>query len=167
MQLETNRMILREFTPADAEKTYLYSIEKSRGLGIPSEVYASIEEAAENIAFIMSKYEQNALPLVLAIDLKESQEYIGHVSLSNIKHGVEVGYAVCERHQGAGYATEAVIAFVEWCRHHYRLDKIYGLAVPDNIASKRVLEKAGFAFLADDSAREYAKDRYIVYQLQF
>lgn len=164
MELETDRLILRKFTPADVEKTYLYSREESRKLGMPNEVYESVEDAAKNVEFIISKYRGNTLPFVLAIDLKETREYIGHISLSEIKRGAEIGYAVCEKHQGKGYATEAVEKFAEWCKARYKLDTIYGLVVPENAPSRKVLEKAGFSFVKDDIDHEYAQGHYLVFQ---
>lgn len=163
MRFETNCLVLRKFTLKDVEKTFLYSNEATRKQGIPNEVYATLEDAENNVRFIISKYTENTFPFVLAIDLKETDEYIGHVSLSEIKHGIEVGYAICEKHQGKGYATEAVTKFTEWCKTKYNLDAVYGLIVPENTASKRVLEKAGFSFLKDDRDCEYAQSHYIVY----
>lgn len=163
MYLETDRLVLRKFTLSDIEKTFLYSNEATRKQGIPNEVYATRKDAENNVKFIISKYKENTLPFVLAIDLKETGEYIGHVSLSEIKRGIEIGYAVCEKHQSKGYATEAVTVFTEWCKEKYNLDTVYGLIVPENTASKRVLEKAGFSFLKDDTGHEYAQGHYIVY----
>jgi len=147
--LETERLYLRRFTLADAENDYLYSQEESRKKGIPNEVYKNRSTAWKHVQAILSWYANGDYPYVYAIALKDSGEYIGHVGLSRIAEGIEIGFAICEKHQGKGYATEAVQAYVTWGKQALGLEKIYGLAYPDNAASQRVLQKAGFA-LAED-----------------
>jgi len=146
--LETQRLYLRKFTLKDVEKDYLYSQEPSRKRGIPNEVYPNKRAAKKHVKDMISWYEQD-YPCVLAVCRKDTDEYIGHVGLSEIPQGIEVGYAICEACQGKGYATEAVKAFVAWGKTEFGLEKIYGLTVPDNIASQQVLLKAGFALDGD------------------
>jgi len=90
----------------DVEKNYLYSQEESRKKGIPNEVYEDIETSRENVEFLLSCYEKGGFPYVYAVVLNDTDEYIGHVSLSEIPEGIEIGYAICKKHQGKGYATE-------------------------------------------------------------
>ena len=158
MLLETKRLYLRKYTLDDIEKNYLYSQEESRKKGIPNEVYADIQASRENVEFILStyEYEKNDFPYVYAIVLKDTNEYIGHVSLSEIPEGVEIGYAICEKHQGNGYATEIVKAYVAWGKKELALEKIYGVIYPDNSASRKVLENAGFSFVKNDIACNYS-----------
>lgn len=88
-----------------------------------------------------------------AIEEKKSRKLIGSIGVS-IYHGkkklkdFEVGYDIGETYQNKGYATEAVVAIVAWIIP--RLEelnkelKIVGKAEHKNLASRRVLEKAGF-----------------------
>ena len=156
MLLETERLHLRKYTLDDVEKNYLYSQEESRKKGIPNEVYADIQASKENIEFILSMYEKSDFPYVYAIVLKDTNEYIGHVSLSRIPEGIEIGYAICEKHQGKGYATEIVKAYVAWGKKELGLEKIYGEIYPDNSASRKVLENSGFSFVKTDAERNYS-----------
>jgi RimJ/RimL family protein N-acetyltransferase len=154
--LETERLYLRKYTIDDVEKNYLYSQEESRKTGIPNEVYADMQASRENVEFILSTYEKGGFPYVYIVALKDTDEYIGHASLSEIPEGIEIGYAICEKHQGKGFATEIVTAYAAWGKRELGLEKIYGVIYPDNTASKKVLEKAGFIFAKNDMERNYS-----------
>ncbi|MCL2771931.1 MAG: GNAT family N-acetyltransferase [Oscillospiraceae bacterium] len=156
MLLETERLYLRKYTLDDVEKNYLYSQEESRKKGIPNEVYADIQASRKNVEFILSTYDKSDFPYVYAVVLKNTGEYIGHVSLSEIPGGIEIGYAICEKHQGKGYATEIVKAYVAWGKKELALEKIYGEIYPDNSASKKVLENAGFTFIKNDIKNNFS-----------
>ena len=58
---------------------------------------------------------------------------------------VEIGYGISEEYQNNGYATEAVKAILEWAFSHLEVNVVEAETDPENIASKRVLEKCGFA----------------------
>jgi ribosomal-protein-alanine N-acetyltransferase len=155
MFVETEKLYLRKFTLEDVEKNYLYSQEDTRKRGIPNEVYADMQSSRKNIDFILSCYEKGDYPYVFVVALKKIDEYIGHVSLSKIPEGIEIGYAICEKHQKKGYATEIVKAFVVWGKSELGLEKIYGEINPDNAASKKVLLNVGFTLVNDDAARRF------------
>ena len=57
----------------------------------------------------------------------------------------EIGYGIAERYRGQGYASEAVRAAAEWAFGHPEVFVLEAETAPDNAASKRVLEKCGFA----------------------
>ena len=156
MLLETERLYLRKYTLDDVEKNYLYSQEESRKKGIPNEVYEDIHDSRENVEFILSTYEKIGFPYVYIVAIKDTDEYIGHVSLSEIPEGIEIGYAICEKHQGKGYATEIVKAYVAWAKNTLSLKKIYGIIYCDNSASRKVLEKAGFVYMKNDIEHDYS-----------
>lgn len=57
---------------------------------------------------------------------------------------VEIGYGISPEHWGKGYATEAVAAAVQWAAKQPGVKRIEAETAPENLASQRVLEKAGF-----------------------
>jgi RimJ/RimL family protein N-acetyltransferase len=57
----------------------------------------------------------------------------------------EVGYYVAKPAWGCGYASEALAAVVAWTRSELRAPRLVAGHFDDNPASRRVLEKAGFA----------------------
>jgi ribosomal-protein-alanine N-acetyltransferase len=72
---------------------------------------------------------------------------VGWVSLKDInrEHGLgAIGYTIGERFRGRGYATAAVRALLRLAFGPVDLDRIEAIAVVENAASRRVLERAGF-----------------------
>jgi len=57
---------------------------------------------------------------------------------------VEIGYGLLPKYWGKGYATEAVIATADWAAKQPGVKRIEAETDPENAASQRVLEKAGF-----------------------
>jgi ribosomal-protein-alanine N-acetyltransferase len=62
---------------------------------------------------------------------------------------VEAGWAVVPERWGQGFATELAQASVEVAFEQLDLLEIIAFALPTNIASRRVMEKAGFEFERD------------------
>jgi RimJ/RimL family protein N-acetyltransferase len=62
---------------------------------------------------------------------------------------MEIGYWLCEDHWNRGIATEAVTAFSDWAFDKFDiLLRLEAEVFEGNVASGRVLEKAGFVFEA-------------------
>lgn len=55
----------------------------------------------------------------------------------------ELGYTFKRAFWGAGLATEAAVALVDWFFANTRHDRLFGFTDPENLASQRVLLKAG------------------------
>jgi [ribosomal protein S5]-alanine N-acetyltransferase len=73
---------------------------------------------------------------------------VGGVTLSNIRRRAaqygNLGYWMGREHAGQGLMTEAVGAVVNFTFETLGLHRIHAAFLPDNIASRRVLEKNGF-----------------------
>ncbi len=84
---------------------------------------------------------------------------VGGVTLSNIRRGVaqmaSLGYWAGEKFSGQGYITNAVRAVVRHAFEDLDLHRVEAACQPDNIASRRVLEKAGFT--QEGAAKAYLK----------
>jgi ribosomal-protein-alanine N-acetyltransferase len=85
---------------------------------------------------------------VFGIFLNSTDELIGRISLSKIvRHSFQNGVCgyFCDRpHNGRGHTTEAVRLIVRFAFEELGLHRIEAGVMPHNIASIRVLEKAGF-----------------------
>ena len=60
------------------------------------------------------------------------------------KGGVEIGYGTEPGYEGKGYMTEAVKHLTEWALAQENVYTVFAETAPDNLASRRVLEKAAF-----------------------
>lgn len=56
----------------------------------------------------------------------------------------ELGYWLSEEYWGQGLMTRAVRAASDWAFDYYKVVRLFATVFPQNVASMRVLEKAGF-----------------------
>lgn len=77
-------------------------------------------------------------------------ELIGEIWLVNILRGIraEIGYWLAQEFWGQGITPLAVQAVTHHAFDAYELRKVYATVRDGNVASRRVLEKAGYAFEA-------------------
>ncbi|WP_459502610.1 GNAT family N-acetyltransferase [Bacillus sp. C1] len=68
---------------------------------------------------------------------------------------VEIGYSIVSKYQGYRYATEMAQAFVEGLQKNEDVQTIKADCLASNIASKRVLEKAGFTCVSEEQHIKY------------
>lgn len=156
-QIETNRLFIREFTLADTKEIYQLSRESSMKKWLPDQVYKDEKEAYDVLNFLISKCKSNSFPFVMAVVQKSSGKVIGHVGLSEISQGLEIGYAIGEKYQNRGYASETVESWSKYVKNKFSIEKLYGVVNHKNIPSCGVLEKAGFTFCFVDTKGEFDK----------
>ncbi|TQR16346.1 GNAT family N-acetyltransferase [Psychrobacillus vulpis] len=82
------------------------------------------------------------------IFLNTTDKLIGDISLTQIARGdlqsCYTGFTLDKEFNGKGYTTEALQLVVDFAFTELKLHRIEAGAMPDNIASIRVLEKVGF-----------------------
>ena len=90
--------------------------------------------------------------LSLAIWLRESdrERFIGQITLGGLVFGAyrggHIGYWIDQRYANRGYTTRAVKALTHYGFSELNLHRIEINLRPENGASKRVAEKAGYLF---------------------
>ena len=143
--LETERLTITEFTPDMAQAVHENSLDEDTRRFVPDEVFETVEEAAETIAFLMSQYGGKEGPLVYPVLLKADGTYVGYVQAVPLDDSTwEIGYHIGVAYTKQGYATEAVKAFLPVVMKALQLSEIEGVCLADNTASRRVMEKCGF-----------------------
>lgn len=132
---------LSESTEALAE-TVTQLLTETTTRGLPWEGDFDLDRAA---AWIVDRDAES--PTLLVID-RERRTPLGLVIVDTIEQSdaldVRLGYVFAEDAWGQGYASELVSGFVDWCRIRHRIGSITAGVSPDNVASSRVLTKAGF-----------------------
>ena len=151
--LETERLIITEFTPDMAQAVHENSLDEDNRRFVPDEVFETVEDAAETIDFLASRYGGSDGPFVYPVLLKDGTN-IGYVQAVPLGDGIwEIGYHIGAKYTKRGYATEAVKAFLPVIMKRIGLAKMAGICLAENIASQKVMEKCGFvlAFRGIDS----------------
>ena len=97
---------------------------------------------------------------------RETGETVGGATLRRVEidgcEEVEVGYRVAAAWWGRGIATEMASALVAVARDRLGLQEVVAFTLPDNVASRRVMEKAGFRYERDI---EWAALPHVLYRL--
>lgn len=161
MRIETERLIITDFTPDMAEAVHLGSLDDDTRRFLPDEVFPTLEIASDVISDLMSCYDGTDGPFVHPFLLKDGT-YAGYVQLVPLESGWEVGYHTVVRHTRQGYATEALTAFLPVMMARFLLKEVAGICDADNTASIRVLEKCGFCRVFEGSSQYQGSIRPIV-----
>lgn len=154
---ETEHLKVRAFERTDAACLYQNHTEDAVKRWIPNESYRDTAEADAAIHFFRQCVEQKKLPYVLAVELKENGALIGDTGINEVEgcpSQVEIGYTISDACAGKGYATELVQAMMHFCALELGVHTFYGRVLRGNLASVRVLEKNGFAFLREEMDAE-------------
>jgi RimJ/RimL family protein N-acetyltransferase len=99
---------------------------------------------------------KNGTRFPFVITLKEKDEPFGMIDFHIRGCTVGLGYVIARSHQGKGYATEATHAIIQWAFQQSTIYRVNASTDIENIASQRVLEKAGMV-------REGLLRKYIVH----
>jgi RimJ/RimL family protein N-acetyltransferase len=85
-------------------------------------------------------------PEVLAIEV--DGKVVGNIGIhpqSDVNRlNAELGYFIGEEYWGKGIATEAIKLMVNYAFEHFDLQRIFARPFGTNLASQKVLQKAGF-----------------------
>lgn len=163
MLIETERLMITEFTTDMAQAVQRNSVDEDNRRFVPDEVWESVEDVEETLAFLISQYGGFDGPLVYPVIVKETQENVGYVQLCPIDDGRwEVGYHIAKRYTGNGYATEAVKAFLPLVAKEAGLSEVYGICLAENAASLAVMRKCGFVTVFRGTDKYQGADREIV-----
>ena len=158
--IETERLILRRFTPEDAADTYrIYTDpDNMRFMGRrPDSVEFERYHLRRHIA---NYYERHDFGL-WAVVLKENGRLIGRCGLiyQQIEgtQEVEVSYLIDKHYWGQGLATEAAREVLKLGFEKYKLPRLVAVINPENIASVRVAEKVGMKYERDVDFRDFGR----------
>lgn len=90
----------------------------------------------------------SALPLF--IERRADRTFLGAITLDNIRRGPAqdgtLGYWIGQPHARQGYMREAIEATVHYAFDTLDLSRIQAACLPENAASRGVLEKSGFKY---------------------
>ena len=144
MKIETERLIITEFTMDMAQAVHENSLDEDNRRFVPDEVFETLEEAEDTVSFLMGVYENGDGPLVYPVLLKDGT-CIGYVQAVPFDDGTwEVGYHIGGSYTKQGYATEAVKAFLPVILPKLGISRIAGICLAANKASVKVMERCGF-----------------------
>ena len=153
MIFETERLLIRKLTIADFK-----GFNELEGNPLVLK-YATgnVKTAAENktaLKELIAKYNKPKNDFwIYAIERKLDTNFIGTVALVKDVVDDEIGYRFLEKYWKKGYATEACLSLLSYCKQ-LGMPKLVGYVVHKNIASVKILEGLNFKavkhFISDD-----------------
>ena len=146
MLLTTERLVLRRFRPADAGTLAAYRTDPDVARYQSWSAPYSLSQAQYAIASMAVADPDEPGWFQYAVELTAEHEHIGDVgvNLHDNRMQAEIGYTFAPGWQGRGYATEAVRAVLDHLFHVKGLHRVSAECDARNVASSRVLERAGF-----------------------
>ena len=145
--LETDRLVVREFTATDASLILRLLNEPSFIENIGDRGVRSLEQAERYLlAGPIESYRRRGHGLWL-VALKETLQPIGMCGLLKRDQlpDVDLGYAFFPEFWSRGYAHESARAVLDWAAER-GIDRVAAIVSPGNATSIRLLNKLGFAF---------------------
>ena len=161
--IETERLLLRVFTPEDAKRYYSYrSLPET--LRYMHREPMTMEQAAERMkSYAKLEFEKDGDVFFLAIQPKHTQELAGEIlfKLESVrgKQG-EIGWSLHPDSVGNGYVTEAAQALLKYGFEHFGFRRIFANIIADNEASVRVAERLGMRREAHFIDNDFYNDRW-------
>ncbi len=155
-QIETERLLLRKPRMDDAPAVFAGWVQD------PDVTYFLTWRPHESIGQTESML-RNAIAawdgdarFPYMITLKENSDVIGMIDPRIEGHKMGIGYVMNRTYQGKGYMTESTCAIIDWAFQQSTIYRVYATTDVENIASQRVMEKAGMQ-------REGLLRKYIVH----
>lgn len=148
--VETDRLILRELEHTDENDLFEMDSDPEVHLYIENKPVKSMAEVKQAIEMLRKQYRENGIARWAVVD-KLSNECIGWAglkyfkdTLNNHSHFYDLGYRFKKKHWGQGFATESSIAIVDYGFNNLKINSISSIVDPQNVNSKKVLNKLGF-----------------------
>ncbi|MBU1702862.1 GNAT family N-acetyltransferase [Patescibacteria group bacterium] len=150
IKLQTERLIIRDFAIKDWESVHKYGSDPAVVKHMPWGPNSQ-KETKEFIKRAMKNQTQKPRTQYnLAIILKATDQLIGGISLHTnnnpLTSEAALGYVLNKDYWGNGIIPEASKTILNFGFKKCKLNRIFATCEPDNIRSKRVLEKIGMHF---------------------
>ena len=144
--LETQRLQLRNVCPEDASVMFDY-----RNNEICARYQRGQTQELSGIEALVAKREGDTLTdegnSLVAVALKETGEMIGEIVVMPNDGCFTLGYTFSYRYHRKGFAFEALSALTQLLHERYPEMEFISFTDPENIPSRRLLEKLGYTDL--------------------
>ena len=140
--LTTQRLILRNVAPEDADTMYDY-----RNNELCARYQRGQVRDREGIAALVDRRSSDVLgleqPALLAVALRDTGEMIGDVVMPQ-DGAISLGYTFSYRHHRRGYAYEALSALQELLHRRFPEQEFIYFTEAENLPSRALLHKLGY-----------------------
>ena len=167
MRIETEHLIIRDLEISD-EKPFIAMAQDGslKDVGFDRGYDKWMGEWITQSKKLTDKDDPTIDYLAYTIQQKQSQIVIGAVGCSYYEDLKKVGitYFVGANYRNQGYATKAVKAYLHYFFEHYDISEIIATVREENIASWKVIEKAGFKLVETKMYKDVNDDLEEMYR---
>lgn len=156
--LTTNRLLLRQLRPGDAEALFAIFSDEETMKFYGDAPHRSLDESREEIRQALARYAQHE-SLRWAITLHDEDTFLGSCALFHFDEGFhrgEIGYELHRDFWGRGIMTEAVSAILTYSFSELNLHRVEALMDIANERSRGLALKLGFTY------EGYLRQRYYI-----
>lgn len=147
--LETERLILRPFQATDVESVFQnWTSDEKVTTYLTWSTHQTLQDTADYVQFCLQSYSQEKA-YRWAIELKESQQPIGDISVVSLDERVqaaELGWVLGSKWWGNNYMPEALEAVTHFLLEEVGCLRIMAVHDSENHPSGRVMEKVGMTY---------------------
>jgi ribosomal-protein-alanine N-acetyltransferase len=141
--LKTERLRLRKAKLADAEAIFRqYAQDREVTRYVSWRAHADLEETREYVRMCLLAWDVGKA-FHWVIERNEDKQVLGMMIARMAEEKLELGYVLARAYWGQGYMTEALKALIVWGLKQKEIYRIWAVCDVDNLASARVMEKAG------------------------
>ena len=175
MELRTERLLLRPWRQSDRAPFAALNADPVVREFLPG--LLTREESDSAVDRIEQHFAEHGFGL-WAVEVPGVTDFAGFIGLSVPKFEahftpcVEIGWRLAAEHWGRGYALEGARACVAFGFEQLGQPEIFSFTVPDNIRSRRVMEKLGMTHNASDDFDHpslpagHRISRHVLYRVQ-
>jgi ribosomal-protein-alanine N-acetyltransferase len=166
MELPLSSCVVRSWRMGDADALVRYGDNYKIWLNLRDAFPHpyTMHDAREFIRSLRTRTPETAFAIAVN---GEAAGGVGFVLRHDVERvSAEIGYWLAEPFWGRGIATQALIAVTEYAISTHHLTRVYAVPFASNIASCRVLEKAGYTLEAR-LRRSAIKNGVIADQMQY
>lgn len=153
VRIETERLILREPAQSDFPSWAKLRYESSDFLKPWDPTWAKdhlTRKAFSHRVYWSQKSINDGLAYPMMLCHKSDNALLGAITLDNIRRGPSqigtLGYWMGQKYARQGFMGEAILAMVRYAFSNLDLSRIESACLPENVASRGVLEKSGFKY---------------------
>jgi RimJ/RimL family protein N-acetyltransferase len=150
-RIETERLVIRTFAPADAEAWVAMVNDAEVKRFLPPGPEATTQTFHETLERRLAM-EDDVGHAMWAVDDKVTGTFVGQCGIRPVDEGagpeIDLAYHFTRASWNKGYGTEATIAVLAHGLGPVGLQRIMAVAMPQNVGSWRIMEKAGMRYEA-------------------
>ena len=154
-------LLLRPVRYEDYKDMYDYGSDTEVTRHLAWNAYQAIDEAKRSVELVFLKRPENDIPSAYAIFHKSDHKMIGTCDFFKMeweKERGEIGYVLHRNYWGRGYMTRVLGELIQFGFVYLQLRTIDIRHHPDNIGSRRVIEKCGFRYVGDQYYPRFEQD---------